>query len=199
MKFEDGPKLRQAIMAAKLTESAVANRLKVGKATLSRWCSGDTEPRSEQQRAIHALFPQIPSRWRPNGEEALQVDRESESSRGNELARGNPKAEPAPVVVVPLVRTGTVNDQRRQGLQGVRDLIATLEARMKSDPSASNLAPLGNTLRSLYRQEAEMLAALEDTEHGWAQSQSFRALADKICTALEPYPEASKAVEDAFG
>ncbi len=192
VKFSEGPKLRQLILAAKLAESQVAAKLGVGKSTMSRWLSGDTEPSSDAQRAIARLFPEMPERWALACHKPAAVEVAPSPigiSHPDLLARiANVAAQPDVANdPPPLVRNGAPFDQLQDVLADVRSHIALLRHQQSSNPNRKDFGPLSNSLRNWETHEEDLIAKLTDINGGWSKSVSFIAVVDAIFDTVKPF------------
>lgn len=172
-------------------QSVVVERLDVSKATVSGWFAGTGKP-GQALRSKLAKWLEISGLdWDnpPAGNETEQVERDTGPA---------PASVPtAPAVEVPVVRVGTPIEQLQQTLEDVRAEIAKLK-RLTTDTKRPDIATLSNSLRNYLQKEADLVQKLIDVEQGWAESQAFLSLIDRIHDALAPIPGALDALEGAL-
>lgn len=175
--------------------SKVARQVGVSEGTVRHWMQGSSEPRPKAREAIRAAFgvtsAQSPPETAPNGH------RSSVSPSGI-VPKPAQKSESGPIAPTAAVEKGEAIDV--DAANPIETAVHVLEKLLAALQKArgARLASIANSITRATKLLAELTGHIEVTESQILRSAAWARLRTAVWGALEDFPEAMRAVNDAL-
>jgi hypothetical protein len=180
---------QRALHKSGVKQAIVCEKLKKPRSTVADWFGGKSKPNDTDSARLESWLGITPSMFRQG---CGSPEPPPLPAKHVAKALANLAAQPHETkAAVDFVASG-----RTDGLGPEIDRLREMTAQPNLAPRdrASALSAIGR----LLSKQTEIDCAAADLEHGWAKSESFRALCRAVYDALGPWPEALAAVRAAL-